>query len=184
MNIWQSEWFSWLKALIVALILVMIIRIFLFSPIIVDGPSMSPTLHNRDQMIVNKLSYRMNDPKRFDIIVFHAAQGKDYIKRIVGLPGEHVMINNNQLYIDGEKVEQPFMEDVLNDETTVIRDDLRLEHLPGSYEVIPEDYYLVLGDNRNNSTDSRSIGLIARDKIIGKASIIYWPINRIQTIKE
>src|SRR5690625_7230734 len=85
----------------------------------------------------------MNDPKRFDIIVFHAAQGKDYIKRIIGLPGEHVMINNNQLYIDGEKVEQPFMEDVLKDETIVIRDDFRLERLPGNYEVIPEDYYLV-----------------------------------------
>lgn len=182
MDIWNSEWFDWLKAVVIALVLVALIRFFLFSPIIVDGPSMLPTLHDRDQMIVNKFTYRINEPKRFDIIVFHATKKKNYIKRIIGLPGEHVRIDNNQLYINDEPIDQPFMDKSMDDPSIMIDDDFQLEHILGNYDLIPEDHYLVLGDNRNNSTDSRSIGLITKDQIVGKASIIYWPIKRIQII--
>lgn len=185
MNIWNSEWFSWIKALVVAVGLVIIIRIFLFSPIIVDGPSMLPTLHDRDQMIVNKFTYRFGEPDRFDIVIFHATEKKNFIKRVIGLPGEHVMIEDNQLYVNGEAVEQSFMNYGSGDQSPIIiNDDFKLENIPGGYDVIPEGYYLVLGDNRNNSTDSRTIGLISKDKIVGKASIIYWPMSRIQIVKE
>ncbi|PAV30096.1 signal peptidase I [Virgibacillus profundi] len=179
----KSEWFDWVKALLVAFGLAFIIRMFLFAPIVVDGPSMMPTLHDGDQMIVNKFTYLIDEPDRFDVIVFHASAQKDFIKRVIGLPGEHVEVIDNVLYIDGEKVEETFLEkkDGLYQTLT---NDFSLENLPGEYEVIPEEHVLVLGDNRGNSTDSRMIGLISMDQIVGKTSLIYWPLDRMQTIGE
>src|SRR5690625_2744639 len=104
-----KEWLSWIKLFIFALLFALIVRKFLFSPIIVDGPSMQPTLYTNDQMIVNKVNYYFKQPERFDIIVFHASKQKDFIKRVIGLPGEHVMVKDNILYIDGEEVRQPFL---------------------------------------------------------------------------
>lgn len=174
-----SDWFDWLKAFIIALILALIIRSFFFSPIIVDGPSMQPTLYDRDQMIVNKFIYHFKDPERFDIVIFHASEDKDFIKRVIGLPGEHVMVKDNVLYIDGEEVEQPFLEG-----HDIVTNDFTLEMLPGGHEVIPEGYVLVLGDNRSNSTDSRSLGLVKIDQIVGKTNLIYWPLHRIQIVED
>lgn len=178
----ESSWVEWTKTLIIAFTLAYIVRTFFFSPIIVDGPSMLPTLHDRDHMIVNKFTYRINEPERFDIVVFHATTQKDFIKRIIGLPGEHVMVKNNVLYVDGKEIEEPFRLD--KKEATSLTKDFRLDDLPEGHEVIPKDFLLVLGDNRGNSTDSRSLGLISINQIVGKASIIYWPLSRIQNVKE
>ncbi|MBO1003825.1 signal peptidase I [Pseudogracilibacillus auburnensis] len=179
----RSDWF---KVFIIALIFALLVRKFLFSPIIVDGPSMQPTLYDRDQMIVNKFIYHITKPERFDIVIFHASEQKDFIKRVIGLPGEHVMVEDNILYIDGKEVEQPFLEQ--HDDTPIIypiiTNDFTLEMLPGGYDEIPEGYVLVLGDNRSNSTDSRSLGLISIDQIVGKTSIIYWPLQRIHFLKD
>lgn len=174
-----SVWFDWLKAFVVALILALIIRTFFFSPIVVDGPSMQPTLYDRDQMIVNKFIYKLKDPDRFDIVIFHASEDKDFIKRVIGLPGEHVMVKDNVLYINGEEVEQPFLEG-----HHIVTNDFTLEMLPGGHEVIPEGYVLVLGDNRSNSTDSRSLGLVRIDQIVGKTNLVYWPLERIHIVKD
>lgn len=186
MYIHKNEWIDWLKALVFAFLLAFIVRTFFFSPIIVDGPSMMPTLHDRDQMFVNKFIYRIHEPERFDIIVFHATIERDYIKRVIGLPGEHVKVQDDKLYIDGEIIEEKF----LSEQKQAIHpkrltDDFTLESLPGEYDRIPDGYVLVLGDNRNNSTDSRSrsLGLIPMDQIVGKTSFIYWPLNRIQIVK-
>lgn len=178
----KNEWINFLIVLAIAFLVVFSVRLFLFSPIVVDGPSMKPNLHDRDQMIVNKITYHINEPERFDIVVFHATDKKDFIKRVIGLPGEHVMVRENQLYIDGEPVEEPF----LNNEDTpaIVENDFQLESLPGAYEEIPKGHVLVLGDNRWNSTDSRALGVISIDKIVGKASLIYWPISRFQFIHE
>ena len=92
----KSETFEWIKAIVIALILAILIRSFLFAPIIVKGESMFPTLQNSEQMIVNKIGYTFSKPERFDIIVFHANEEQDYIKRIIGLPGDHIE------YIDDE----------------------------------------------------------------------------------
>lgn len=182
----KGEWYDWIKALLIAFALVFIVRTFFFAPIIVDGPSMQPTLHDRDQMIVNKINYRFNDPKRFDIVVFHAVEKKDFIKRVIGLPGEHVAVRDGVLYIDGEKVEEPFLAEA--DQKTVSdqlrSNDFQLENLPGDFDTIPDGHVLVLGDNRGNSTDSRMLGVIPIDKIVGKTSLIYWPIKRMQTTGE
>ncbi len=182
----KNEWVEWTKALLVALGLAFIVRMFLFAPIIVDGPSMLPTLHDRDQMIVNKFSYYFHDPERFDIVVFHASSQKDFIKRVIGLPGEHVAVIDDVLYIDGDPVAQDFLRENDSDANTFdsVRNDFSLEEIPGNYDVIPEGHVLVLGDNRGNSTDSRMIGLISMDQIVGKTSLIYWPFDRIQFVGE
>lgn len=181
----KSELFDWVKAIIIALIVAFLIRAFVFSPIVVDGPSMQPTLYDRDQMIVNKFNYHFSEPKRYDIIVFHADEEKDFIKRVIGLPGEHVEMRNNDLYIDGEILKEPYTEPNENNglEQAILTSDFKLEELPGNHEVIPKGQILVLGDNRNNSTDSRAIGLVDISEVVGKTSLIYWPFDRIQFVK-
>lgn len=174
----KNEWLDWIKALLLAFGLAFIVRMFLFAPIVVDGPSMLPTLHDRDQMIVNKFTYHFWEPDRFDIVVFHASAQKDFIKRVIGLPGEHVAMEDNVLYINGEEVDEPFLNEGESNQT--LTNDFSLEELPGGHEVIPEGYVFVLGDNRGNSTDSRMLGVIPIEQLVGKTSFIYWPFDRIQ----
>lgn len=184
----SSEWVDWIKIIVVALIIALVVRKFFFSPIIVDGPSMQPTLHDQDKMIVNKFIYSIKEPERFDIVIFHANEEKDFIKRVIGLPGEHVKVENNTLYIDGEETQETFLEPKEQTEVVypIFTNDFTLERLSGNYEVIPDNYVLVLGDNRNNSTDSRSsaLGLVSMDQIVGKTSFIFWPMDRIHLVKE
>lgn len=180
----ENLWIELTKLFLAALAITVFIRSFLFAPIVVDGSSMMPTLHDQDKMLVNKIDYHLHDPKRFDIIVFHASENKDFIKRIIGLPGEHVEVRDQVLYIDGEKVSEPFLveERESQQERSSLFENFTLEELPGGYDVIPEDKYLVLGDNRSNSTDSRVIGLISKKQIVGKTNLIIWPIDRWQTL--
>ncbi len=145
---------------------------------------MLPTLKDRDQMIVNKFIYRVKEPERFDVVVFHASDKKDFIKRVIGLPGEHVSVEDNTLFIDQQPVEEPFLKEQKANMKPyqILTEDFTLEQLPGGYSQIPDGYVLVLGDNRGNSVDSRSIGLISMDQIVGRTSTIYWPIERMQVI--
>lgn len=180
----QSEWLSWLKALIIALFLVWLVRTFLIIPIEVDGPSMEPTLNNSDYLIAEKVSYRFSDPKRFDIVIFHATADKDYIKRVIGLPGEVVKYKDDQLYINDQLIEEPYLKEHLaqrQSESNYTADFSLTEDILGQHETIPAGYYLVLGDNRSNSTDSRSnlVGLVSEEDIIGQARFIYWPFKRV-----
>lgn len=183
----KREWFSILKLVLIALGVAFVVRTFLFSPIIVDGPSMQPTLYSKDQMIVNKITYKFKQPERFDIVVFHASEQKDFIKRVIGLPGDHVMVQDDILYINGEPVAEPFLDDLDEDESLfpVRTEDFRLEELKGNYERIPEGYIFVLGDNRHNSTDSRhdALGLVPLDEVVGKTNVIYWPPSRMQIVQ-
>lgn len=175
----KNEWLDWIKALLIAFGLAFLVRTFLFTPIIVDGPSMQSTLHDRDQMIVNKFLYNFNEPERFDIVVFHANDQKDFIKRVIALPGEHVAYKDNILYINGQPIEEKFFHDM-----DVWTYDFELEELTGNYSTVPEGHVFVLGDNRTNSTDSRLLGPIPMDQIVGKASVIYWPFDRFEFIGE
>ncbi|MCM3160481.1 signal peptidase I [Metabacillus litoralis] len=176
----KNELFEWIKALAIAVLLAAIIRYFLFAPIVVDGFSMMPTLHTQDRMIVNKLSYKIGEPERFDIVVFHATLEKDYIKRVIGLPGDKVEYRDDTLYINGEAYDEPYLneykEDLIDGPLTEPFD---LDSIIGQ-DTVPEGHLFVMGDNRRQSKDSRHIGTIPIEEVMGKASLVYWPVSDIR----
>lgn len=149
--------------------IVILIRIFVITPVKVDGASMNPTLVDGEVVMLNKLS---KDYERFDVVVVNYADTK-LIKRIIGLPGEHIKFINNKLYINNKLVH-----DVKLDTKTSNFDIKQI-----NYDVIPEDSYFVVGDNRNNSTDSRIIGPIKKSDVVGKASIIIFPFNKFGKVE-
>lgn len=183
----KNELWEWTKALIIAFLIAVIIRYFLFTPIVVDGDSMMPTLENGDRMIVNKFGYMIGEPNRFDIVVFHAPEGKDYIKRVIGLPGEHIEYKNDVLYINGEPIEEPYLDEYKSQlPKGNLTQDFTLQDIPNvnpNTEVIPEGYVFVMGDNRRGSKDSRHIGLVDIDEIIGSTNLIFWPINEFRFVE-
>lgn len=173
----KSESWEWMKALFIALIIAAGIRYFIFAPIIVDGQSMMPTLHDEDMLIVSKMSYTIGDPERFDIIVFHAPEGKDYIKRIIGLPGDKIEYKDDQLYVNGKKVDEPFLDEY---KQALTKGDLTYDFDLMSeigQATVPEGELFVMGDNRRHSKDSRMIGAVPMEKVIGEANIIFWPLS-------
>jgi signal peptidase I len=179
----KNEAWEWLKAIVIAVLLAGGIRYFVFAPIIVDGLSMMPTLHDHDRMIVNKLSYKIGEPKRFDIIVFHAEEDKDYIKRVIGLPGDRIEYKNDTLYVNGKAYKEPYLDEykkqVIDGPLT---EPFTLEEITGK-ETVPEGHLFVLGDNRRFSKDSRHIGFIPMDKVVGKTNIVYWPLSDIRIVQ-
>lgn len=161
---------------IVLIIVVLIIAVYVVGLQQVVGPSMEPTFTSNDVLILDKITYRFKEVKRKDIISFYYADSKYLIKRVIGLPGDYVEYKNNVLYINGEVVEETYLQGV----TTA---DFSLKDL--GYDVIPDDMYLVLGDNRENSQDSRDskVGLVKRTDIIGKVRFRIWPLNKIKRVK-
>ena len=163
--------------LLIVLVLTFLVVTYVGQRTKVIGSSMSPTLSDGDNLIVDKISYRFHDPERFDIVVFpfQYSEKTYYIKRIIGLPGETVYIDENgTIYIDGEVLEEDYGKEVIQD--------------PGrAYEPITlgADEYFVLGDNRNNSSDSRdpAVGNIRREDLIGKAWMRIYPFNKMCIIK-
>lgn len=145
---------------------------------------MLPTLHNQDRMIVNKLSYKIGEPRRFDIVVFHAEEGKDYIKRVIGLPGDRIEYKNDTLYVNGKAYKEPYLDEykkqVIDGPLT---EPFTLEDIPGGQETVPKGHLFVMGDNRRFSKDSRHIGFIPMEKVVGKTSIVYWPLSDMRIIK-
>ena len=166
---------SWIWSFIVAFIIVGAVYIFLGRPFTVSGASMYPTLHNGDRMILSKIG----DINRFDVVVLKAPdENVEYIKRVIGMPGDTVEMKSGVLYINGKKVDQPFINTEALAKQTVFMDDFTLESLTGESKV-PEGKYFVLGDNRGVSKDSRMIGFIDRSAIEGKAVFTIWPFGRI-----
>lgn len=179
----KNEIWEWAKAILIAFSIAAIIRFFLFTPIVVDGESMMPTLHHGDRMVVNKIGYELGTPDRFEIVVFHAPEQKNYIKRIVGLPGDHVAYKNDQLYINGNAVSEPHLKEFKEQISEgTLTEDFTLEELTQLTE-IPEGYYFVMGDNRRYSKDSRHIGLVSEEDIIGTTSLVFWPFQDISIVE-
>ena len=167
---------------LIIIVIVVVIRTFIATPVRVDGRSMVPTLNDGDILILNKLA---RNYKRFDIVVVEIKQkyydnGKvkyknvKLVKRIIGLPGENIEYKDNVLYINGKKVK-----DVTPEET----EDFSLDELYGITK-LPKDYYFVMGDNRDGSSDSRDyrIGIIKKENILGKTIFRLWPLNKIKSL--
>ena len=151
---------------IIIIIVVVLIRSFIITPARVDGESMESTLYNGEIVLFNKIGLKVNGLKRFDIVVFK--QEKDLlIKRVIGLPGETVEYINNELYVNYKKVDVPF----------------EFEYTKDFKYQIPTDEYFILGDNRDNSKDSRYFGGIKFKNIKGKVNFILFPFNRIGKVK-
>ncbi|MFA6327709.1 MAG: signal peptidase I [Bacilli bacterium] len=154
------------------IIFVVLLRIFIITPIIVDGDSMNSTLFNNDIMILNKIGFSLNGLNRFDIIAIKI-ENDHLIKRVIGLPGEKIEYRDHQLYVNNKKMKDPYAK---------ITDDFNTEYLVKD-GIIPKDKYFVLGDNRLYSADSRIIGFIDKKDILGKTNLIIFPFNHIKIVK-
>jgi signal peptidase I len=158
------------ETVLFTLLIYILVRTFLFENYRVVGRSMEPTLQNDQFLVVSKLAYRLHQPQRGDIIVFRDPRDetRKLIKRIIGLPGDVVEIDNGTVIVNGHPLDEPYIES------------------PGRYseapQTIPEGQYFVLGDNRNNSSDSHAWGTLPKDLIVGKAWLSYWPPAQWGTI--
>ena len=158
-----------IETIVLALVLFMAIN-FLTARIRVDGSSMEPNFHDGDYVIVNRMAYRFGDIQRGDVIVFPYPlhEEDDYIKRVIGLPGDHVAVYSGIVYVNGEAMTEPYIMEKPNTDLAEV--------------IVPDGYVYVMGDNRNASSDSRSWGPLQIEKIIGKAVFRYWPFSTMGLI--
>lgn len=167
----QREIFEWVMVFVCALAMAFVLRTFVFEPVSVDGRSMMNTLQDHEYMIATKFDYLNSDPERFDIVICHYPnRTENFVKRIIGLPGETIELREGELYVNGEFVEQNF------DRTPSTRD-------YGPYTV-PEGHYFVMGDNRDNSHDSRAsdVGALTREQIRGHVQYVVFPFSNFRKV--
>jgi signal peptidase I len=175
-----SEMRSLLRDIVFAGVIAVLIVVFVIQPVRVEGQSMMPRLHDQDRIFVNKFIYPLREwlgdkkpIKRGDIVVllYPNDPSKSYIKRVIGLPGERVEIQDGKLYINGESIDEPYLDsDYLSHDSTPVPVDVTAHH------------YFVMGDNRNNSSDSRSWGLVPEKYIYGKAIFRYYPFMPFERV--
>ncbi|NHM31714.1 signal peptidase I [Neobacillus terrae] len=180
-EVWKKEGFEWVKALAIGVLVFVFIKSFFFSNYVVEGRSMMPTLQEGNKLVVNKLGFETGDLHRFDVIVFHANPKEDFVKRIIGLPGDRIEYRDDHLYINGHKYAEPFL-DVYRKKNPGSRltGNFTLKEITGRVKV-PKGKLFVLGDNRLGSWDSRHFGFISASKVVGKVNLRYWPINEVAT---
>ncbi|TQR17608.1 signal peptidase I [Psychrobacillus soli] len=170
----KKEIIEWLIALAIGFVVVLFVRSFLATNYEVVGESMMPTLHDHNHVIISKIT----TIKRMDIVIFHSDEKEDYVKRVIGLPGDIITYENDELFINNQKVEEPFLrsyEPYMNTETN-FTEDFELLELTGS-KTVPPGKLFVLGDNRISSLDSRYFHFVDKKEVIGEVKLIYWPIS-------
>jgi signal peptidase I len=169
----MKEIFSFLRDVIISLIIGLLLIHFVIRPVQVEGSSMYPTLQNRAIGVSNLLGYRMDGIKRFDIVIIYEEESDKYlVKRAIGLPGETISFKNGKLYINGEKTAEDFLNSSYKDSYNgVFTDDM-------DEITLGEEEYFCMGDNRPHSTDSRYYGPFKRDRIISKGIMILYPLNQ------
>ncbi|MFH2085807.1 MAG: signal peptidase I [bacterium] len=175
-NLWLF-FLDFLETIVVSLAIFAVVYIFLFQPHQVDGRSMEPNFQNGEYILTDKVSYRIHPPKRGDVVVFHSPQDEriDFIKRIIGVPGDTVELKAGYVYSNGAKLEENY----ISDPGAVLAGRFMRESTPVE---VPPGQYLVMGDNRGHSSDSREWGLITSAEIVGRAFFRYWPVSAFGTI--
>jgi signal peptidase I len=168
----RAELRSWARDLLIALGLALIIIVFLYQPVKVEGTSMSPLLTDQERIFINKFVYRFGSIERGDVVVFWYPLDptKSFIKRVIGLPGETIEIRQSQLWVNGQLIDEPYVPVQYAD-----------RHSFGPTKV-PAEHYFLLGDHRSSSNDSRVFGPVPGRLIYGKAVFVYWPVDRFGTI--
>ena len=164
---------DWVIVVVVALLVAFLVRTFVLAHFVVDGSSMYPTLESGDRVFVNKMSYRLHDPNRGDVVVLHQITGaseRDLIKRVIALPGEEIEMRSCTVLIDGRVLNEPYLDPAT---ATSCGGDI-------APEVVPENHVFVMGDNRGGSQDSRQLGPIDEDDLVGRAFVVFWPSSHWQ----
>jgi signal peptidase I len=164
---------SWLRDLVISVVVSAIIIIFLYQPVRVEGTSMLPVLEDQDRLFINKLAYRVGEIHRGDVVVFlypHDHE-KSYIKRVIALPGDTLRIDHGQVYVNDTRVEESYV-------PRQFADDRSQPEM-----TVPLHEYFVMGDHRSVSSDSRDFGPVDRELIYGKAAFVYWPMDQAGVVR-
>lgn len=169
--------YSFTETVLISLVLAIVLYLFIMTPHEVVGNSMHPSYKNGEFLMANKISYKFSQPQRGDVIIFKYSETQDFIKRIVGIEGDEVMIKDGQIYINGELLDES---NYLTD--TVVTNGGSYIH-EGQTITVSENQYFVCGDNRTNSSDSREFGPVDESKIKGKAWIVFFPFNEFRLVQ-
>jgi len=170
-----KAFFDWALVVVIALVVALGVRTFLLAHFVVEGSSMYSTLETGDRVFVNKVSYRLHDPNRGDVVVLHEIRGtneRDLIKRVIAIGGEEVEMRSCEVRIDGQLLIEPYL-----DPTVVTPGNCGGDFGP---LIVPEETVFVMGDNRAGSQDSRALGPILLDDIVGRAFVVFWPRSNWQ----
>ena len=164
---------NWARDIVISLAISAFMIVFVYQPVKVEGTSMMPSLSDQERIFINKFIYRWEPIARGDLVVFHYPHdpAKSYIKRVIGIAGDQVEIRHGWVYVNGELLFEPY-----------VLDDYRDQRSYGPV-IVPQDSYLVLGDHRNFSNDSRDFGPVQREYIYGKAVFAYWPAERVGKLR-
>lgn len=163
---------DWIVSIAIAVVLAFFIRYFIVELYLVDGPSMRPTLQSAERLVVNKFIYRFRHPERGEILVFRYPRdpSRDFIKRVIAVPGDTIEIRDGRVYVNAALLNEPYI----------------LSKTRGNYPLatVPDGHIFVMGDNRNNSEDSRfaDVGFVPFDLIKGKAMLVFWPVSQFKTL--
>jgi len=163
----------WLRDLIFSAAVSLLIILFLYQPVRVEGTSMAPRLEDHDRLFINKFVYHITSIERGDVVVFHYPRdpAKSYIKRVIALPGDRLRIDHGQVWVNGNELTENYVPGLYRDSKSYAE------------IVVPEDSYFMMGDHRSISSDSREFGPVERDLIYGKAVFIYWPAKDVGEVK-
>ena len=166
---------AWVRDLAFSVLLAVILIVFIYQPVKVEGTSMMPALVNDERIFINKFTYRFGAGtiERGDMVVFFFPldRSKSYIKRVIGLPGDTVQIDHGNVFVNGEPLNEPYVPDAYRDN----------QSMPA--KTVAADHYFVLGDHRSSSNDSRAWGTVDRKDIYGKAVFVYWPLDKMGRLK-
>ena len=163
---------DWIVSIAIAVVLAFLIRELIVELYLVDGPSMRPTLQSAERLVVNKFIYRFRPPERGEILVFRYPRdpSRDFIKRVIAVPGDTIEIRDGRVYVNAALLNEPYI----------------LSKTRGNYPLatVPDGHIFVMGDNRNNSEDSRfaDVGFVPFDLIKGKAMLVFWPVSQFKTL--